>query len=390
MNLRKLSVENYRSFDRRQEVIFSDDEKNATLIYGPNGAGKSNFFKALLFVCTFIETSTKAYGQKMTYDYFVLKKGNEKKPTVFSIELQSNKKIFEYTFSLLDGTVRKETLKLRIKDKDESTTLFSRNSLKNGDYDKYGFTSELLKSTRPDALVLTRGYEVNNSYARDFFELLGSIHLVSGKQPRAHTAKAIIKNQGYYEKVLELLKRSDLFIRNFAISERKVTNEGVVGGGINDNVESNIESTIYDVATIHYLRDETGKVVGTQQFNLKYHESEGTNRIFELAYPILDTLENGCVLYIDDFDATLHTNECRFLINLFSGELNKKGAHLIINTHRETLMDEVGYKNILLFGKDNYESTIIGKMSSESRDKNLAKKYMRGDFGAVPRVEDYK
>ena len=390
MKLRKFSVENYRSFDKRQEIVFNDDAKNVTLIYGPNGAGKSNLFKAVCFVRDFVKTSTKAYGQKLVYEFFVLREGSEDDATSFSIELQSEKSIYEYSFSLLKGIVEKEMLKRTLLSKSgESITVFSRSSVKNGTYEEHGFTNELLRTTRPDALLLTRGYEINNRYATEFFEALEHIHLVSGKQPSAQTAKASLENPVLHEGILDLLKRSDLFIQDFSINEQKVTQDGFGEPGVNDNVESHIESTVYNVTTTHFLRDENGKVIGTRHLNLRHHESEGANRIFELAFPVLDTLERGNVLFIDDFDATLHTAECRFLVSLFSGELNKTGAHLIINTHRESLMDEVGYKNILLFGKDNSESTIVGKISSESRDKNLSRKYARGDFGAIPRVEEY-
>lgn len=388
MKIKRFSVKNYRSFDKEQTVTFNEDDKNVTLIYGPNGAGKSNFFKAILFFGNFIHTSTRAYGQKLIYENFALRKGSEKDSTVFSIELEAKHGSYEYSFALLNGIVKKETLK-RLSPEGQKT-IFSRNSMKNSEYDKNGFTSELYRTTRPDALVLTRGYETNNEYAIEFFEIFNHIHLISGRQPSAMTAKTTIAKPKYREQVLELLRRSDLFIQDFSVSEQKVINEQIGNAAVDGNVESKIESTIYNVTTSHFLRDENGKVLGSQQFSLQYGESEGANRIFELAYPILDSLENGNVLYIDDFGDSLHTNECRFLVGLFSSSLNKYGAHLIINTHREALMRDVGYKNILLFGKDNFESTSIGKIPGESRDANLENKYIRGDFGAVPRIEDYE
>lgn len=114
------------------------------------------------------------------------------------------------------------------------------------------------------------------------------------------------------------------------------------------------------------------------------HESAGTQRIFEMAYPLIDTLENGYTLFIDEFDSSLHPAECDFIIKLF--EENEKGAQLIVNTHYAGILDVIGRKNIHLIGKNQYEESIIGKISSEARDVALEKKYRLGFFGAVPNI----
>lgn len=51
MILEKMSVENFRQFNSRQEIIFATGEKNknVTVIYGLNGRGKTSLYRALMF-----------------------------------------------------------------------------------------------------------------------------------------------------------------------------------------------------------------------------------------------------------------------------------------------------------------------------------------------------
>jgi AAA15 family ATPase/GTPase len=154
-------------------------------------------------------------------------------------------------------------------------------------------------------------------------------------------------------------------------------------------VKSKLDRTTYDVSTVHLVHDSNGRVVDTKSMSLGT-ESTGTNRIFELAFPILDTLEKGYILYIDEFETYLHPKECKFLIELFKSSENINNAQLIINTHNTQLLDLVGRDSIHLVGKNNREETIIGQISKNIRsdDKLLEKKYAKGMFGAVPNIKN--
>lgn len=388
MRLISFTVSNYRSFLNEQTVTFDQGLKNVDAIFGPNGSGKSNLFMAIGFFCNFIRTSTRFEGQTMSYMPFILNDESEQKPTSFQAEMQNSKHIYRYQFSLFMGQVSGETLSRKSLAKEAKyETIFSRKSLEKNYYEKYGFGSSILKTTRNDALVLTKAWENNNKYAIEVFEWLEHLKLISGGQPVGQTAQKIIEDDEFKLKLLDLLRRADLYIQDVTAAKVNMPDELFNNLPLKDEFKKNIDRTGYNVTTTHILRDSEGKIVGTRQLPMDF-ESDGTRRIFELAFPLIDSLEQGNILYIDEIETHLHPKECEFIIELFSAQTNSSGAQLVVNTHNTQIMDQVGRNNIHLFGKNNREETVIGDIPKDIRtdDPALEKKYNKGMFGAVPNV----
>lgn len=386
MKILSFSIKNYYSFNQTQKLEFNFDEHHVNAIFGPNGSGKTNFFRAIEFFCDFLQRSTDYDNPMYDMERFALRRGNENAPSEFGIEFATGKKIFRYVFSILGHVVIDESLEQKRRGASFSyETVFRRNSMRNNVYVKYDFTKELLNSTRDDSLVLTRAYQINNRIAKECFTLFDRLKLVAGRRSSDDTADKIANDSEFKEKVLGLLRNADLFIQDVSASQTGITISNV---NFSNNPHKYIEKPTYTTMTTHFVRDNVGKIVDIYQFNLDRNESIGTKRIFELAYPILDTLENGGVLYLDEFEMALHPKECLFLVDLFQEKNNPKHAQLILNTHCTQIMDTIGYKNIILFGKNNYEETIIGKVTGDSRNIALEKKYIKGMFGAIPRIEN--
>ncbi len=181
------------------------------------------------------------------------------------------------------------------------------------------------------------------------------------------------------------MQKADLYIQDLSVAEVDIPE--VVISAFSDEVRSKVNKTTYDVTTTHMVYDDRGNIVKAAHLPLSA-KSTGTRRIFELAFPILDSLENGNILCIDEFEVNLHPKECTFLVSLFSSDNNKKGARLIITTHNTQLLDQVGRNSVHLVGKNRREETILGQISKNIRsdDKLLEKKYNKGLFGANPNI----
>lgn len=389
MRLRSFSVANYRSFKDSQKIEFSDGSKNVTAIYGPNGAGKSNLFKAMLFYRDFIRMSTRFEGQVMRYEDFLLSTSAGKNPTSFEAEMEKGDKVYQYGFSLLLGAVKDEYLRVRDKNESSFDTIFRRNSInKNDRYVENGFGNDLLKRTRPDALVLTKAWEDNNKYAKDIFSWLDNFNLIGVEQMMVLTAKKTLEDPIFKQRVLDLLRSADMFIQDLVVSTSEMPEKFYKGLPFTEEFKANMDRKSYGVSTLHLVHDESGAVAGVRRFDLALNESTGTQRFFSMAYPLLDTIDNGKILYIDEFENNLHPLECKLLAKMFEDANNKKKAQLIVNTHCTQLQNQLGKENIRFVSKNHNEESRIDMAPGYIRndDISIERKYNKGLLGAMPNV----
>lgn len=389
MRLRSFSVTNYRSFKNSQRIEFENGTKNVTAIYGPNGAGKTNLFKAMLFFREFTRMSTRFEGQTVRYENFLLGTSVDEKVTSFEAEMEKDAEVYQYGYSLLAGIIKDEYLRVRNIDEPSYTTIFRRNSMaKDNRYAEKGFDGDLLKRTRPDALILTKAWEDNNQYAKEVFEWLGNFNLIGGEQPTVLTAKKTMESLEFKKKVLRLLRSADMSIQDLMVSAVELPEKFYEDLPFTEEFKANLDRKSYEVSTIHMVHDENGSVLGVKKFNLAAHESTGTKRFFDMAYPLLDTIENGKILYIDEFENNLHPSECKLLAKLFEDQNNSKKAQLIINTHCTQLQNQLGKENIRFISKNNREESRIETVPSFVRndDVSIERKYNKGLLGAMPNV----
>lgn len=389
MRILSFSLSNYRSFKEEQKIIFGTDEKNVTTIYGPNGAGKSNLFLGLSFFCDFIKLSTKFEGQSMRYEPFLLCKGAKDRPTTFDAEFIAKNHQFRYRFSLLNGKVTDEALGSKTPGTNgKYHTIYSRPTIPKGNYGD--FYRDVLKRTRDDALVLTKAWEDNDKYALEIFEWLAALKTINTNDlpvSQSQTAAKIMSDDDFKARVLDLMRRTDLYIQDINVSEVQIPKKLFDILPFTEEAKKGMSDKGYTILTTHLLRDVDGQVVGVVPLSMLSHESAGTQRIFELAYPILNAIDSGGILYIDSFENDLHPNECQFLVALFEKE-NPQHAQLIVNTHSTTLQNQVGRDNIRLVSKTGSEETIISEVSKSIKpgDRAIERKYQKGLLGAVPAI----
>lgn len=101
----------------------------------------------------------------------------------------------------------------------------------------------------------------------------------------------------------------------------------------------NIEKIDNAIVSTHTQYDEEGHEVKTITFPFRKNESEGTIKYFSLAYPIIDALDNGKRLIIDEFDSKMHPLlTCRIIALFNSKETNPQNAQLIFTTHDTNLL----------------------------------------------------
>ena len=147
--------------------------------------------------------------------------------------------------------------------------------------------------------------------------------------------------------------------------------------------------------TTHKVYDASGKVTGEISMSLSDTESNGTNKLFDMAPIFVKALSSRRVLVIDEFGSSMHPMITRMLISLFnSKETNPMGSQLIFTTHDTNLLDNKFLRRdqIWFTEKDETASTDLYSLVEFKNasgvkvrnDRSYEKDYINGRYGAIP------
>ena len=123
-------------------------------------------------------------------------------------------------------------------------------------------------------------------------------------------------------------------------------------------------------------------------------ESLGTLAWIALIGPMLDTLDRGSVLLVDELDSSLHPHLVRDIVELFqSPRRNPNAAQLIFNAHDVTLLGDssertLGRDQVWITEKQPNGTTTLCPLSDfrPRHDEAIARRYMQGRYGGVPTI----
>lgn len=119
-------------------------------------------------------------------------------------------------------------------------------------------------------------------------------------------------------------------------------------------------------------------------------ESKGTLAMLAIAIPLLQTLEIGGFIAVDEIEQNLHPKLHQLLIGLFNTtQNNPNNAQIIFTTHDVTMInrDFFRFDQIVFAEKNKKGESIIYRLSDFdgiSKVEALEKWYMLGRFGATP------
>lgn len=317
---------------------------------------------------------------------------------MFELDIVHRGKRYQYAFALNNDSVTYEELKEFAGKTTKPRIVFKRqNGKMNASAERFGFGKRIVDATRQGSLLLTKAFENNNIYATQVFEWLSSFNVLRGQmnETTEWSLNNMRANSELKEAVAKLLQEADLWIRRFDIENVDVPQAVIDGLPFNDDVKKKIlasKGMAAAVKTAHAVRDANHKIVNEQLFDLIAQESTGTQRFFELAAPIVYTLENGMSMYIDEFETYLHPDLSRFVVSLFASKANTKGAQLIINTHDTSLMAKNGplKRENIVFAEKNYaEESVVTALADKSvrANESFEKRYREGLYGAKPQLD---
>ena len=127
-----------------------------------------------------------------------------------------------------------------------------------------------------------------------------------------------------------------------------------------------------------------------------FEESDGTQRLFQLIGPWIDSLLNGKILLVDELDTKLHHLLSILLINLFHDpSQNKSNAQLIFTTHDLNLLDRSLFRRDQIWFTEKVPETQNTELYSlveykPRNDTNYLNGYLSGRYGGIPYIKSSK
>jgi AAA15 family ATPase/GTPase len=417
----QFSVANFRSIRERQTLslvansgkelpgnLFSLGRDNLNLlhsigIYGGNATGKSNLLVAMHFAQSFVISSAKDMqkGEPIEVEPFRLSAAIEKKGSEFEFIFVQNGTRYQYGFSVTKErvveeylfvfkTAREQTWFHRVWDEDEKAYQW----VPFGKHLK-GNLSAIKQSTRDNALFVSTAVQLNNEA---LFPIVYWFQRVLAVVPMYalhydFSAKQVERSEAKKNEILHFMQTADIEIKDILIDNKQLSMEDLpddmpetMKSALLEPIRRGDGAKVREVSFLHGHNDSGEMVpIGLDD------QSRGTQALFAAAGPLLDVLENGRVLVVDEIDSSLHPTLVRFIVGLFHDpETNPNHAQLIFVTHDTTLQDPdfMRRDQIWFVKKDAQQSTVLYPLSDYSprKHESLQKGYLHGRYGGLPNV----
>ncbi|MDN5098358.1 AAA family ATPase [Aliarcobacter butzleri] len=416
--LLQFSVSNYRSIKDKITFSMLSSSKNentfkikkynllnSAVIYGANASGKSNLLRAMAFMGRIVLNKTKVIQSTDTlpHDPFRLNSSTQDASSIFEIVLFIDEIKYRYGFELDNTTVYSEWLyadekgkesKLFYRDADDEEYVNSQ-KFKEG-YPFFDNSKSKIKISSNQLFIWKCDREDDGIISKSILKWFNRFNLIDGLDHGGYISYTMKKMEdlNFKNEMIKLVKTADIGIEDITIEEEDVPLDMIeklsLPASIKEEILKDGGLKSVSINTYHKKFDKDNNEIGNEIFELDDEESVGTRKFFKMSAPILNTLQEGKILIIDELDASLHPMLTKHLIKLFNDKnINTKNAQLIFATHDTNLLKPEIFKRdqIWFTEKDKYGSTTlysILEIKGVRANDDFEKQYIQGKYGAVP------
>jgi len=411
------AVENYLSFKgsvkidfeaasikEHKENVYSPSFKvdfnllKSVGIFGNNNSGKSNLIKAASFMREFVLNSSKESNssQPIRIQPFLLSTSTDTLPSTFEMVFILDTLKYKYGFSVTQRQVVSEWL--FVTEKRKESKLFVRahsdysfeKKFKEGLKGKFEIFAEV---TRPNSLFLSVLAQFNSTICVEiskWFNELIFAHDTSHFNLIDSTA-SLMKIGDYRIMINEIIKRADLGIENVEEQLKEKVNDKSSFYEFMTSASKNDEHA-YRIMTGHLLYNNENKPLKKIYFDLLQNESLGTQKFFGILGPILYSLTQRKVIWVDEIDARVHSLLLQNIISLFnSNKYNPNCGQLIFTSHNLIVMKHgLRRDQMYIVNKDEFGASTIESLHSKGpkirSDASYDKDYLLGRYGGIPKL----
>jgi uncharacterized protein len=398
----EFSVGNYRSFKEvvtfsmvTAPIVVGDSLMNgnnifsatkeiellkSAAIYGANASGKSNLVRAISFMKEFtINSVGSRIASEIETESYRLNIESEKESSYFEIVFTIGTTRYRYGFEVDRQSVKSEWLYQTLRTKESQ--LFERENSKIKVFSKFYEGKSLENKTRKNALFLSVVAQFNGDIATDVVDWFNELNIFNNLDDDDYdnaTIDALIEGHRTQD-LIGLVTSLDLGIKDIQMIKTPMPElPGVIS---------------YEVKTAHWKYDREQNRVDTEYFELDENESAGTQKLFNISGLLINILQAGEILIVDELDARLHPLISCAIVKLFNSPItNPRNAQLIFTTHDTNLLSANMFRKdqIWFTEKDRYGATDLYSLVEYEipDDAPFEQDYIAGKYGAIPFIGD--
>lgn len=409
----EFAVENYRSIknevvlslvaDNGKELLETNVTKSesttvrrpiatvrSAVIYGANGAGKTNLLRAIGAMELIVNESAKGLTE-LPVESFHFDEDYRIQPTTFDTTVIGPDGVrYRFGFKATKEAIVEEWLYAWPLGRVQKW--YSRRKHKFDFGEKLSGDKEVWRrATRPDALFLSTAISLNSEQLKpvnDWF----TRNLRVSRYGRWNPSFTIDRYEsGHGKSILRFLHSADIAISDVSIS-REEFNPDMLPKDMPESLKRELEEKLSGKELSSVFMTHVTDDGSTGEIDLD-EESDGTQKIFALAGPWIDALENGYTVVLDELHDNLHPNLVRFLVDCFHNpRLNRKGAQLVFSTHETSILtNEIFRRDQIWFCER--DGTLATSLYALNEFKvrpgvvNLERAYLSGRYGALPFIK---
>ncbi len=418
----EFSVSNYLSFCERQTMSMAASSSyrelagnafstgiakmpnllRSSVIYGANASGKSNLVRGALFMWDFVLNSAKGQeGDTIDVHPFLLNSRNANEPSIFEMIFIEDGVRYQYGFAVTRERVHHEWLIAYPKNRPQRW--FERYYDPIANQESWNLHKKFLtgnrevwkEATRTNGLFLSTAIQLNSVSLRpvfDWFDKRLRIFRPHSEISQDYSANLCQDAAGRLQ-VMKFLNQADLDIEEIKLETRNLGDLGM--DDLPQDVRSALMKEMSKQEVLEVRLERSMADTGLPVLLPWESESRGTQKLFALAWPWINILRQGQILFMDEMDTSLHHSLVQFLIGMINDqELNTHNAQLVSTTHDTALLDND------IFRRDQFWMVErSGDRCSElypisefdiARGEPLQKRYLEGYYGGLPVLKQFK
>lgn len=370
-------------------------------IYGPNASGKSNILKAFaVFRMMILESLLRSnLPADLPNEFFKLSEDTENQPSFFEITFLLDGEVFSYGFGV---DAKKITAEILRQEKGKKI-LFERKHQEIKSNKNYfaEASAELKQQATEKVLFLSLLASHNKPTSQKIVQLIQKTNIIFGAARSTtlnYAFEQFLNNPDRAKKMKDFIVQADFGVADIQANEKMVSVKEM------QNIPDKFKDLLFkedskiterSLQFLHKKYDKNGKEITNTSLNFFTEESDGTQQMFTLSAPIIDALENGKALFIDEIEASLHPILCQYLVSIFnSKEKNLNNAQFIFTTHDVSFLSEdfLRRDEIYFTDKDEKGATKLFSLAdiTERKGVDFAKRYLEGRYNARPYISDFE